>query len=340
MTFNIVKAQRKATPALIGLWGPSGSGKTYSALRIARGLVGPQGKIGVIDTENRRAEFYANVAGGWDHLDLQPPFGPQRYTEAFGAFEKAGGYGCIIVDSMSHVWEGEGGVLDIAGSQRTNDGREMPGLAKWNAPKTAYKRMLNGLLRAPFHVIFCLRAKEAVRQKGKGRDLEIEHLGLSPICEKSFIYEMTVSVLLGPDHKPLFRDGERFRCSPDVPSVKAPDELWGTIKPNEYLSEDTGREIAEWVNGGATFDQDADALKRAARDVASLGMAALQKHWDSLKPAQKKMLKQHLDEFKSIAARADEEVSHDEPEQAGDDPFDDKFSGNAPVPEIETRVTA
>ncbi|MBF0186198.1 MAG: ATP-binding protein, partial [Magnetococcales bacterium] len=41
------------------MWGGSSSGKTYSALRLARGLVGPQGKIGVIDTENRRALFYA-----------------------------------------------------------------------------------------------------------------------------------------------------------------------------------------------------------------------------------------------------------------------------------------
>lgn len=321
MSFNIVKAQRKATPALIGLWGPSGSGKTYSALRIARGLVGAKGKIGVIDTENRRAEFYANVAGGWDHLDLQPPFGPMRYSEAFRSFEDAGGYGCIIVDSMSHVWEGEGGVLDIAGANTSS------GLQKWNAPKTAYKRMLNGLLRAPFHVIFCLRAKEAVRQKGKGRDAEIESLGLAPICEKNFIYEMTVSVLLGPDHKPLHRDTERFRCSPEIPAVKAPDEIWTAIKPGEYLSEETGSAIAEWVNGGATFDQDAEALKRATRDVASLGMAALEKHWAALKPAQKRVLKDHMEEMKSIATKADSEAAPDQPAQPVDDPFKDEFTG-------------
>lgn len=328
MTFAIVKAERKATPALIGLWGPSGSGKTFSALRLARGLVGPQGKIGVIDTENRRAEFYANVAGGWDHIDLQPPFGPQRYTEAFKSYEDAGKYGCIIVDSMSHVWEGEGGVLDIANSQTTKSGRDMIGLAKWNAPKTAYKRMLNGLLRAPFHVIFCLRAKESVRQKGKGSDAEIESLGLAPICEKNFIYEMTVSVLLGPDHRPLFKDTERFRCSPEVPAVKAPGEVWGAIKPGEYLSEETGQAIAEWVNGGASFDQDGEKLKRAARDVASLGMDRLEQHWGTLTKAQKKILQPHLEEFKAIAAKADEEASHDgADEPAGDDPFADKFSG-------------
>lgn len=329
MTFAIVKAERKATPALIGLWGPSGSGKTFSALRIARGLVGPKGKIGVIDTENRRAEFYANVAGGWDHLDLQPPFGPARYTEAFKSFEDAGGYGCIIVDSMSHAWEGEGGVLDIANSQTTKGGRDMTGLAKWNAPKMAYKRMLNGLLRAPFHVIFCLRAKEAVRQKGKGNDAEIESLGLAPICEKNFIYEMTVSVLLGPDHKPLFNNTERFRCSPEVPAVKAPNDIWGAIKPGEYLSEETGQAIQEWVGGGATFDHDAEQLKRTARDIATLGTDRLKQHWDGLNKAQRKILAPHMDEMKSLAAKADEEsdgvVSNAAP---AEDPFADRFTGN------------
>lgn len=43
------KAVRKGTPALISLWGVSGSGKTYSALTLARGLVGPEGTIGLIE---------------------------------------------------------------------------------------------------------------------------------------------------------------------------------------------------------------------------------------------------------------------------------------------------
>lgn len=320
--FRITKAERKATPSLIGLWGPSSCGKTYSALRIARGLVGPTGKIGLIDTENRRAEFYANVAGGWDHLDLQPPFSPQRYTQAFRTFENKGGYGCIIVDSMSHVWEGEGGVLDIAGNNKSK------GLQKWNAPKTAYKRMVNDLLRAPFHVIFCLRAKEGVRQSGSGDSASIESVGLEPICEKNFIYEMTVSVLLGPDHMPLFQPIDRFKCSPSIPAVKAPDELWGFIKPKTFLSEETGAAIQEWVSGGASFDQDMEKLKREGRDVATLGMSRLEQWWKGLGRAQQRVMKTNLDELKAIAKAADEEGAPVARED-GENPMDDSFSGRA-----------
>lgn len=324
MSFAITPATRKSTPALVCLWGMSGSGKTYSALRLARGLVGPAGRIGLIDTENRRAEFYATVGGGWDHIDLQPPFSPARYTEALKSFEDAGGYDCIIVDSMSHVWEGQGGVLDMAGANTSK------GLQKWNAPKVAYKRMANGLMRAPFHVIFCLRAKESVRQVGD----KIENLGLAPICEKNFIYEMTVSVLLGRDHKPVFDNTGQYRSTPEIPSVKAPEEIWGSIKPGEYLSEETGKTIAAWINGGAAFDHDGESLKRTARDISTLGTEALRQHWDALDKAGKKILQPHMEEMKEIAALADEEAKNpnaedDEDTGPQDDPFADQFTSTA-----------
>lgn len=320
--FAIKPAERKATPSLICLWGPSGSGKTFSALKLARGLVGEAGKIGLIDTENKRAEFYADIGRPWDHLDMQPPFTPQRYIEALRAFEEAGGYGCIIVDSMSHIWEGEGGVLDMA------SGNNYTGLLKWQAPKMAYKRALNYLLRAPFHVIFCMRSKEGVRQVGRGKDSEIESVGLEPICEKNFIYEMTVSVLLGGDHRPVHHSTDRFKCNPAIPSVKAPDDVWAAIKPGEYLSEATGQAIAEWVNGGAVFDAELENLRRAAKDVATLGVARLEQHWKSLNGKQQRMLKPNVEELKKIARDADAEAAGADKEtgETNEDPFADQFT--------------
>jgi hypothetical protein len=327
--FAIKPAERKATPSLICLWGPSGSGKTFSALKLARGLVGSEGKIGLIDTENKRAEFYADIGKPWNHLDMQPPFTPQRYIEALRAFEEAGGYGCIIVDSMSHIWEGEGGVLDMADSATSSNGKALRGLAKWNAPKMAYKRALNYLLRAPFHVIFCLRSKEGIRQKPGAGDDAIEHVGLEPICEKNFIYEMTVSVLLGGDHRPVHHSTDRFKCNPAIPSVKAPDDVWAAIKPGEYLSEETGQAIAEWVNGGAVFDAELENLRRVAKDVATLGVAALEKHWKSLNGKQQRMIKPNVEELKKIAREADAEAAGEKTPENEPDPFSDKFTKDA-----------
>src|SRR6185437_11324154 len=98
--FRVTEAVREAVPALIGLWGYSDSGKTYSALRLARGLAGPKGKIVVIDTENKRAKLYAGLFGGWSHIDLQPPFTPDRYMAAHRAALEAGAK-AVVIDSMS-----------------------------------------------------------------------------------------------------------------------------------------------------------------------------------------------------------------------------------------------
>lgn len=338
---EIKTAVTTATPALIGLSGPSGSGKTLSALKIARGLVGPEGKIGLIDTENRRALIYAKEASGWDHMDLQPPFSPDRYTTAFKKFEDAGGYGCVIVDSMSHVWAGDGGVLDMAEGGRTQTGKPRTGLNKWQAPKMAYRRMVGNLLRAPFHVIFCLRVKDGVTQKGTGANAEVESTGLEPICDKDFIYEMAVAVLLGPDHKPLFEPIGRFRCNPIIPAVKVPEDLKGAIKPGEFLNEQTGRAIAEWAGDGVAVDHDAEKMRREARDVATMGSARLNQHWQSLDKTQRAVLLPIMDDLRNIAKAADTEEpeTQDAPDdeapfgarpQESDgesgDPLDDEFT--------------
>src|SRR3954452_21520417 len=63
---NIAPAERAGAHLLIQLYGPPRSGKTYTALRMARGMVGPNGRIGVLDTESGRARLYSdNVPGGF-----------------------------------------------------------------------------------------------------------------------------------------------------------------------------------------------------------------------------------------------------------------------------------
>ena len=104
--FVIGPAVRREFKAKIAIDGPTGAGKTYTALAIARGLVGPKGKIGLVDTENRSASLYADQHT-FDTIDLAPPYDPRRYTGAILALVD---HGCdvIIVDSLSHAWAGTG----------------------------------------------------------------------------------------------------------------------------------------------------------------------------------------------------------------------------------------
>lgn len=316
MTFEFKPAVREGMPALIALWGPSSSGKTYTALQIARGLVGPEGKIGLIDTENRRAKFYSDLVGGWHHLDLQPPFTPERYSGAANAAAQAG-FGCVIIDSTSHVWTGEGGVLEAADKIGGN------GLNKWRVPKTAYNRMLGSLWRSPIHIIFCLRAKEAVKQIGKGKDASVENVGAQPICGAGFLYEMTVSALLGPDHCPAFQGpDETVHCDPLIPALKAPEELRRIFVQGQPLGLDTGRQIAAWVSGGVTVDHEFEAQATQLREAAALGTPGLLKHWSAMARDWQVRLVKVKDEAKLIAEEADRFVAANrDPEDVDDDPF-------------------
>src|SRR5260370_33566797 len=145
---NIAPATRAGAHLLIQLFGGPRSGKTRTALRLARGMVGPKGRIGVLDTENGRARLHADkVSGGFVVGELTPPFTPLRYLEAIEEFVR---YGVDILglDSFSHCWEGQGGVLEMA-HEAGSAGRK--GLLKWGYPKRGYQKLSNFLLSTRLH---------------------------------------------------------------------------------------------------------------------------------------------------------------------------------------------
>ena len=71
---------------LIALVGASGAGKTNSALRLARGIAGPNGRIGVADTENKRAKFFARDFQ-FDHASIREPYRPEEVHDGRRAVE-------------------------------------------------------------------------------------------------------------------------------------------------------------------------------------------------------------------------------------------------------------
>ncbi|QIB39370.1 AAA family ATPase [Rhizobium oryzihabitans] len=288
---KIERAVREKTYTLTSIAGPSGSGKTYSALLYARGLVGPEGKIGFIDTENKRSRFYADVAGGFDVIDLDPPFTSGRYIEAIKAFEKAG-YPAIVVDSISHEWEGSGGVLEQA--EAIEERTKRAGLHCWQKPKAGHKKLMNELLQTRAHLIFCCRVKEKVVQ-AKGRDgkTEIINEGFVVVQEKSFIYEMTVSMMLEEGtHVPLLQ--------------KCPGDLLNAFPQGSRVTTQIGNTVSQWANEGRAIDTDLEDAKREGLMIANQGVAPLTKWWAALTPAKKKVLESFKDTLKSIASAHDQ----------------------------------
>lgn len=286
---QIAPATRAGSFVLLSVTGPSGSGKTMTAIKIARGLVGPSGKIGFLDTETRRGRLYSDVTP-FDYAELTPPFSPKRYMDAIDEFE-ATKVDVIIVDSGSHEWEGTGGVQELA------EATGKQGLLKWAKPKEAHKKFVNRLLAARCHIIICLRARERLVQTkdGQGRD-QIVSAGYHEIAEKNFIYEMTASVLLLPG-------GRKVVTKCPAPLVPVLGEV-GT-ESTGYLNEDTGRKIAEWVSGGTPVNHDAEALRRKARETAEGGVHAFREWFKALPADQRAIVNADKENLQSIAEAAD-----------------------------------
>ena len=101
-------ATRQAVKLKLAVQGPSGSGKTLGALALAEGLAAG-GKLAVIDTENGSAALYADRYA-FDTVVMHAPYTSAKYQAAIDAAAQAG-YAVVVVDSISHQWAGDGGIL-------------------------------------------------------------------------------------------------------------------------------------------------------------------------------------------------------------------------------------
>ncbi len=264
---EIRQATRQHVKPLIGVYAESGCGKTMSALLLARGIVGPTGKIVMADSESGRGELYADVIpGGYQVLPLEPPFAPARYIEAHNAIVKSGA-AIGIIDSVSHAWEGQGGVLDMAAENEKKSGK---GLHVWKAPKMEHAKFMLCLLQSPIPWIVCLRAKYKTRmvkdQSGKSEVVKDEKT--TPIQADDFIFEMTAHFEILPDHSIYLS-----KCS--HPSLRE------CFPPKGPITIEHGQKIAAWcaAPGAApkTASQPTDPSIATIKDLRS-------KLWTVLEP--------------------------------------------------------
>ncbi len=255
MSFTIHQATRERVKALIGFYSRSGAGKTHSALLMMRGLVGPSGKIAVIDSENRRSCIFADVIpGGFSVIDIDPPFTSERYGEALEVAQ-ANSDG-VVIDSFSHCWSGDGGLLDqheaelerMAGSDWKK--REACKMTAWIRPKQAHKRLVERILRLPKPLIVCMRGEEKTHiEKNAGKTEVYTDKHCSPIGDPRFIFELLIHAeCIAKENAQGHMMGGYLRLTKVsrqeiIPLLPGPDEQVG-IKH--------GAALAEWCVGTPT----------------------------------------------------------------------------------------
>lgn len=280
MTFQASPAKRMEVPLLVGIMAASGAGKTYSALRLATGMQQVYGgDIYGIDTENNRMLHYADQFK-FQHVPFAPPFSSLRYLEA-ARYCIGQGAKIIIIDSMSHEHIGEGGYLEtaentvtrIAGANASFKERERVKMLGWATAGPLRQKMIEGLKQLDGAFIFCFRAKEKVKpvRTGDGKT-EVVEMGFMPIAGEEWIYEMTLNCMLEPrsDGVPSWRNdfvGERLM-------MKLPQQFKHIFADRAPLSEDIGRQMAEWARGASPRLAGAAAGSEDANDPAAVGELA------------------------------------------------------------------
>ena len=232
-------AKRSEAKPLIGLYAESGAGKTLSALLLARGFVGPEGRIGMIETESGRGEAYADdprLPGGYAVLPLRENFSPEVYGEAIQQAEKES-FDALIIDSASHEWDAIGGVRHMA-AMNEEEGKK--GMLVWQGPKIAHQRhFMLPLLTTPIPlVILCMRAHyPMVERKGvPEKDKWSRSESLAPYQSDTILFEMFIHGWIDRQHR--FHGTKYTR-----------DDLRPVIRDNEPITLETGARLADWSRG-------------------------------------------------------------------------------------------
>lgn len=221
-------AKRQMSKLRLGLIGPSGSGKTYSALKIAEGL---GGRIAMLDTERGSGSLYADLCQ-YDVAELTPPFDPGRYVQAIQGAAEAG-YDVLIIDSLTHAWAGEGGILEFV-DRATQAVRN--NFAAWREASPKHNALVDAILGAPLHVIATIRSKTAWdvqkdERTGKTRPVKI---GLAPVQRDGLEYEFTTV----------------FELSVDGHIATATKDRTGLFDGSYFTpGKETGEKLITWLSG-------------------------------------------------------------------------------------------
>ncbi len=232
---ELKKAQREQVKIRMSLAAPTGFGKTTGALMIAFGITNDWDKIAVIDTENKSASLYEDhtyktgfKVGQFNTIQLAPPYTPESYIQAIKACEDAG-MEVIIIDSVTHVWNGEGGILEYKDSLGGK-------FQDWAKVTPRYQKWLGAILHSKCHVITTNRKKQSYSMTNENGRSKVEKSGMDDQIREGYDYEMTIA----------------FDITNDKFLAKASKDRSGLFmdEPEFVITPTVGEKILSWCNKG------------------------------------------------------------------------------------------
>lgn len=222
------KAVKKEAKLRMSIAGPSGSGKTYTALTLATKLANG-GNIAVVDTEHGSASKYAD-AFNFDTMELDN-FHPGNYVKAIKAAVDAG-YSVVVLDSITHAWNGKGGILEMVGQN----------FGKWKDVQPIEQGFIEAIIGSPIHIIATMRAKTQYEvEKDERGKASPKKIGMGAIQRDGIEYEFDITCMMDVQNNIAV---EKTRC----PAMQ------GRIvnKPDGTFMEP----IIAWLSGGAPLQEE------------------------------------------------------------------------------------
>lgn len=234
-----VKATKGKKPVRLVLGGASGAGKTYTALTFAQYLKEITGKpTAAIDTEHYRMSLYADKFD-FDVFNFEPPFDPRELIKIIHEVEKEG-YGTLIVDSSTHFYSGEGGLLEIVSdaAKQKYGGNQYAG---WAVGTPIQNELIDAIIRSPVHMIFCTRAKQGYVETEKNGRKGYEKVGMELQQRDGFEFDFDFALIMDMDNNASVSKGMGY--VPTGAYIKKPDAK--TIeKIIKSINENTTEEVA------------------------------------------------------------------------------------------------
>lgn len=255
-----IRATKHQAKGRMALCGPSGSGKTFTSLRIAKALQsGGNGRIALGDTESGSASKYAKEFD-FD-VDIMTDFSPASYIKVIRAAEKAQ-YPVLILDSLTHAWDGKGGVLEMH-DQASKRSRSQNTYFAWGEVTPEHKALIAAMVGSSCHIIATMRTQtEYLIETENGKQKPVK-IGTKPIQRKGMEYEFDVVCDLDLETNCFV---SKTRCS----------ELKGKTF-HEAGEDDLGKVFHDWLTDGAPAlfgDAERHRLKDAVEArLLELGMS-------------------------------------------------------------------
>lgn len=271
MGFQLQQATKVQQHARIALVGPSGAGKTWTALEAAFALTGGDAtKVAMLDTERGSGALYASHFGEFLHGTLDPPYTPDAYIDALNACVDSGAE-VVIVDSLTHAWSGQGGILEQVDDYAAHQQGQAGKFGAWREATPAHNRLVDTLVRLPAHVIVTMRAKTAyeIDRNDQGQ-VEVKKLGLAPEQRQGLDYEFDVVGDVDREHRVVV---SKSRCEvyADATQVKPDREWW--------------QPLVDWLGQGEPVQQRLAArLTDLGMDESQQTLAVQQYDTDAAKP--------------------------------------------------------